>query len=268
LPKHDEHRHSQLLDSLADGLRADLWSYIGLESPLEDIEPWIWERLDVQRREGDRLKIYSARRRVEHRGRSVAVRGPVDVYAGIYLEADLTDPHARLWPGTFWASKVQPLALVACAAHDVSMYTGATPAEAEGFLLADTRIPYRPITVRPSMPGGVTIWAPDFFVTVEELGRRFSKARRRYAPFRGRLRARQFEPELDDLIRFVEERRPHKGKHRDNMRWRDVLAEWNATYPDRAYAGLSLERPRTDGIESAYHGAVKRRAKREGGGGS
>jgi hypothetical protein len=227
---------------MADGLRSELWAALGMNEPMSAAQAvaWLATHESAQERTGDRIRT----------------RPGVDVFAGVYLDADLTDPQAGVWPDERSRSGVQPLALLSLAVITVSRATGCSLAEAADWLLCDVPIRARSIRIYASggFPGGLSLWVPDPTITAEDLGRRLSSAR---GSASSRKRSRQPVRRTGVLIDFVRARRPHPGRHPGNMPWSELLGEWNAERPAWAYADDGTG----DSISRAYAAAVKRRQK-------
>ncbi len=288
-----ERQNKELLEHLADSLRSELWTKVGLKGPVApgDIGSWLWDRALAQKREGDRLRLYLpgavARQELEKRHKRprelARARGEayfstlgepirhhrgrycIDAYAGGYdLEEDLGDPTTQQWPNSFQLTLIQDLAAVALGAREVQRLTGAELEDGLLFLLSD-----EPCGARFRMSisdGGLRIWAADALVPAKELGALYVDFRRAYTR---RNRPKRPEAHTGDLIRFVQELRPHMGRHASgNLPWNGVLERWNkqhpCTHPDdsakRRRAHFYLDE---DSMRRAYAQALRRRERLE-----
>ena len=163
-------------------------------------------------------------------------------------------------PGT------QPLARLALASLIVERLTICEPAEAALFLLADSEPPFRAIAAdvmfswgdnSPSTPAVFTVADP--WMTAEQVGALIASTRDKNPVgemVAGAKRLRRPEPALDYLISFVDERRPEKGKHPDNMTWDLVTADWNRLAPTDYRERVSPN------LRRAYSDAVKLRVEK------
>lgn len=262
--------HAEYLHMLGETVRAELWTALGTQSPLNDEElwPWVHARWYEQRLEGERLTLgmpplpagvlpASPPTRISATGTRIPFlapwRGgwPVSVFAGVDLTDDLS-----LWPaegrwgrGDASAEKIQALALVALAATNVQEVTGCTPAEATAFLLCDRRFSAPGLRVSIGEGYGLHLWSPGRLLTVEELGKQYANARQTLGLG---WRAKQPEKHTGELIDFVRRLRPNDG---GGARWAVVCAQWNELHPEHQYAD-------DRSISQAYRNAVEVRQRK------
>jgi hypothetical protein len=266
--------HEFTLDWLEQGLRADLWSRIGLTGPLrvEGLWPWVLERWTSQEPVGERLTLRMPRPARGSVPQDAEVllsmwkpaQGPadwrhpyyhsgthwwVDAFAGRYLEDDLTGwPTPLRWPSMVVSGELPPLGLVALAAHDVCGLVNVSPEQATLFLLCDVAMPAVKIRANMSAAGGTHIWVPNAFATAKEVSDAYVSVRRAAVP---RRRAAAPTNHTAELIAYIIRERPHRGRNPANTPWATLFEMWNANH----------ERGFTDAksMQTAYIQAIKRR---------